>query len=61
MYNLDDIILQHSNTQSYKLLENIYFLQVIFNRFNVRVGQNLIFVQKQFVRKGLTGKCNNRI
>ena len=33
MYYLDYIILEHAHTHLYKLSENIYFYQVIFNRF----------------------------
>ena len=50
MYDLNYIMLQHSNTHFYKLSENVYFYQVIFNRFfyifSVEVGQNLVFDQK---------------
>ena len=58
---LDYIILQHSNTHFYKLSENMYFYQVIFNTqilfyyiVSVGVGQNLVFNQNNLRPKWLT-------
>ena len=53
MYDLDYIILQHSNTHFFQPSENTYFYQVIFNIFSVRAGQNLVFSQKEFAHQRL--------
>ena len=63
MYNLDYIILKHSDTNVYKLIKYIllsgYFPQNLFYIFSVGVDQNLVFGQKQFVPKGeqIIGIC----
>ena len=56
MYDLDSIILKHSDAHVYQLTKNIflpgYFLQNLFYYiFSVGVHQNLVIGQKQFARQ----------
>ena len=63
MDDLDHIILQHSDTYFYKLSENTCFYHVIFNSVcfivSFRVGQNLVFGQKQFARHRVKSETNH--
>ena len=58
MYDLDYIMLQYSNTHLYKLSENRYFYQVIFNRFCFIFGRGRFYslVKNNLRAKGLRYK-----